>query len=152
MREILIAFTLGALLAGAGVFFYISWESQQFRTIFEGAEAARASTRAKQAYQHEEPAIAVWELRHLADLQTEELRKERVATNEIRAGLMMTRARLAKLYNQQGREAEAQTNANIAIRLLNEMAKTNPTVTNLATLLEHIQRSDAKAKQEPRYE
>src|SRR5215210_4029998 len=115
MREIFIAFILGALLAGSGVFLYMTNDSQQMLSTFEEAESARAAIRAKQAYQHEEPTIAIWELRHLADMQTDELRQEQVYTNEVRAALLMTRARLAKLYHEQGRESEAQTNAQIAI-------------------------------------
>src|SRR6267154_5291824 len=113
MREIVIALVLGALMAGVGVFWYMAKESQQTLSIFEGAEFARASSRAMQAYQHEEPAIAIWELRHLADMEAEQLRRERVTTNEVKVAMLITRARLAKLYLQQRLELEAQTNANI---------------------------------------
>ena len=151
MREIVIAFVVGGLIAGAAVFCYMAKESHQTLSVFEGTEHAHARSRAMQAYQHEEPAVAIWELRHLADLEAEELHQGTVYTNEARAALLMTRARLARLYHHEGREPEAQTNANLAILLLNELSPTNSTVTNLTTLLERLQRTDAQANQEPSY-
>jgi hypothetical protein len=148
MRELLVAFIVDAVLAGAGVFLFIARESQQTQSVFQGARSAYAMSRAMQAYQHEEPAVAVWELRHLADMQSEELRDERVHTNEVRAALLMTRARLAKLYHEQGREPEAQTNAQMAIAL----PGTNTTVTNLPSLLDRLRQTDAQSKKEPKYE
>ncbi len=152
MREVIISLFLGALLAGTGVFLYMSKKSEQTLEIFEGAESAHAESRAMQAYQHEDHAIAIWELRHLADRQAEEVRKERVYTNEARAALLMTRARLAKLYQEQGRESEAQTNAQIAVSMLSAFPGTNTTVTNLASLLERLRETDSRAKQLPKYE
>ena len=145
MREILIALFV-ALLAGVGVFLYMEKESDQTLKIFEGAESSRAYSRAMQAYQHEAPAIAIWELSHLAERLTEEVRQERVYTNEAKATLLMTRARLAKLYHERGKEHEAQTNAQIAISMLSAFRGTNTTVTNLASLLEHLRQSEALNK------
>ena len=152
MRETIIAFILGTLLAAAGVFVHMMKQEQKVLSIFKEGESARAAQRAKQAYQHEEPAIAIWELRHLVDVQTDKFRKEQVHTNEARAVLLITRARLAKLYHEQGREAEAQSNAQIAIKLLEAFSRTNNTVMNLPTLLEHLGRTDSRATKEPKYE
>jgi hypothetical protein len=152
MREIVFVLVFGVLLGGAAAFLYMSKESEQTLKNIEGAESARADSRAMQAYQHEDPAIAIWELRHLADRQAEEVRKERTYTNEAKAALLMTRARLAKLYHEQGREREAQTNAQIAISMLSAFPGTNATVTNLPSLLERLRQTDTQAKQQPRYE
>jgi len=146
------ALIFGALLGGTGVFFYISKKSERAIKIFEDAESAGATGRAMQAYQHEDPATAIWELRHLADREGERLRRERVYTNAAKAALLMTRARLAKLYYDQGKEPEAQTNAQIAISLLRGFPGNNTTATNLSSLLEFLRATDAKAKKEPKYE
>jgi hypothetical protein len=152
MRETFL-FLLGALLAGLGVFVYMAKDTQQALGIFEGAEYAQASSRTLQAYQHEPPAIAIWELRHLADIETEQLRVggRTYGTNGMRIALMITQSRLAKLYHEQAMEAEAQTNAAAAICLLNVASATNSTITNLTSLLERLERTDAQAKKEPRY-
>ena len=153
MRNIVFLLT-GALFAGAGVFIFMAKDTERALTLFQTAECARASSRAMQAYQHEEPGIAVWELHHLADIETEYLQRGGgdYGSNGMKSALMVTRSRLAKLYHQQGRKAEAQTNANAAIQLFSELAATNASVTNLESLLECLSRADAQAKREPRYE
>jgi hypothetical protein len=134
------------------MFFYTSKQSERTLKIFAGAESAGATRRAMQAYQHEDPAVAIWELRHLADREAEELRRERVYTNAATAALLMTRARLARLYHEQGKDPEAETNAQLAIALLRGFPGNNTTATNLDSLLEFLRATDAKAKKEPKYE
>ncbi len=146
------ALIFGALLGGMGVFLYMSKKSERTIKILENGESADATGRAMQAYQHEDPAIAIWELRHLADREAEQIRRERIYTNAAKAALLMTRARLARLYQKQGKEPEAQTNAQVAISLLREFPGNNTTATNLAGLLEFLRATDARAKQEPKYE
>jgi hypothetical protein len=152
MRDMIFALIFGALLGGTGAFLYMSKKSERAIKIFEAAESAGATDRAMQGYQHEDPAIAIWELRHLADREAEQLRRERVYTNAAKAALLMTRARLAKLYHEQGKEPEAQTNAQIAISLLRGFPGNNTTATNLSSLLDFVRATDAKAKKEPKYE
>ena len=152
MRDMIFALIFGALLGGTGLYLYMSKNSERTIGSFQTAESAGATGRAMQAYQHEEPAIAIWELRHLADREGEQLRREPVYTNAAKAELLMTRARLAKLYHEQGKELEAQTNAQIAIDLLRGFPGNNATATNLSSLLEFLRATDAKAKKEPKYE
>jgi hypothetical protein len=152
MRDMIFALIFGALLGGTGVFLYMSKKSERAIKVFEDAHSAVATGRAMQAYQHEDASIAIWELRHLADREAEQLRRERVYTNAAKTELLMTRARLAKLYRDQGKEPEAQTNAQIAISLLRELPGNNSTATNLSSLLEFLRATDAKAKKEPKYE
>jgi len=151
MRDMIFALIFGLLLGGTGVFLYMSKKSQRAINSFQAAESADATGRAMQAYQHEDPAIAIWELRHLADREAEQLRQELVYTNAAKAELLMTRARLARLYHEQGKEPEAQTNAQLAISLLREFPGNNATATNLSSLLEFLRATDAKAKKEPKY-
>ena len=151
MRDMIFALIFGLLLGGTGVFLYMSKKSQRAIHSFQAAESANATGRAMQAYQHEDPAIAIWELLHLADREAEQLRQELVYTNAAKAELLMTRARLARLYLEQGKELEAQTNAQLAISLLREFPGNNATATNLSSLLEFLRVTDAKAKKEPRY-
>lgn len=68
----------------------MSNQAEQTLKIFEGAESARAHNRALQAYQHEDHAIAIWELRHLAEIQAGEVRQQSVSTNESKAALVIT--------------------------------------------------------------
>lgn len=152
MRDMIFALIFGALLGGMGVFWYLSKKSERAINRFAAAESADATGRAMQAYQHEDPAIAIWELRHLAEREAEQLRQERVYTNAAKAALLMTRARLARLYHEQGKEPEAQTNAQIAISLLSGFPGNNATATNLSSLLEFLRATDAKAKKERKYE
>ena len=152
MRDMIFALIFGLLLGGIVMFAYVSKKFEQNLKIFESAESAGATSRAMQAYQHEDPAIAIWELRHLADIEGEHLRREGVYTNAAKAALLMTRARLAKLYHAQGKEPEAQTNAQIAISLLSGFPGNRTTATNLESLLEFLRATDDKAKKEPKYE
>lgn len=146
------ALVFGLLLGGIALFAYMSKKLERDLKVFEGAESAAATSRAMQAYQHEDPAIAIWELRHLADSEGEQLRREHVYTNAAKAALLMTRARLAKLYHAQGKDPEAQTNAQIAISLLAGFPGNRTTATNLESLLEFLRQTDDKAKKEPKYE
>jgi hypothetical protein len=152
MRDMIFALIFGVLLGGMAVFFYMSSQSERTVNNFAGAQSAGATSRAMQAYQHEDPAIAIWELRHLADREAEQLRRERVYTNAATAALLMTRARLARLYHEQGKDPEAQTNAQLAISLLRGFPGNNTTATNLESLLEFLRATDAKARKEPKYE
>ncbi len=152
MRDMTFALIFGVLLGAIGMFFYVSSRCERTLKIFEGSESATATSRAMQAYQHEDPAIAIWELRHLADREADELRRERVYTNSAKASLLMTKARLARLYHEQGKDPEAQTNAQTAISLLREFPGNNTTATNLESLLEFLRATDAKAKSEPKYQ
>ena len=152
MRDMIFALVFGALLGGMAVFLYMSNKSERTIKTLEGRESASATDRAMQAYQHEQPDIAIWELRHLADREAEQLRRERVYTNAAKAALLMTRTRLARLYHEQGKEPQAQTNAQLAISLLRGFPGNNTTATNLESLLEFLRATDAKAKKEPKYE
>jgi hypothetical protein len=151
MRKFIIGLILGALLAVFGMFFYMENLLEDTVKTLNEAEIAKAHSQAMQAYQHEAPNIAIWELRHLADIETDQLQHERVYTNEIRGSLIVTRARLAKLYHGEGLENEAQTNAQIAISLLKTYSG-KQTVTNLTSLLDHLQEADEQLKKEPKYE
>ncbi len=66
MRLTVFSFLAGALIAGVGVFYYMAKDSVDSAMLFALGDGATAHTRAMQAYQHEEPSIAIWELRHLA--------------------------------------------------------------------------------------
>ncbi len=145
------ALIFGVLLGGLCVFLFMSMQSERSIKTFEDVEAAAATRRAMEAYQHEDPVIAIWELRHLADREAEQFRHEHVYTNQAKAALLMTRARLARLYHQQGNEPAAQTNSEIAISLLREFPGNNSTATNLESLLEFLRLTDAKATKEPPY-
>lgn len=151
MRDMIFALIFGVLLGGLGVFLFMSMQSERTVKVLEGAAATSATRRAMQAYQHENPPIAIWELHHLADLEAEQVRRERVYTNEARAALLMTRARLARLYHEQGNDPAAQTNSQIAISLLRDFPGNNTTATNLESLLEFLRLTDAKATREPQY-
>lgn len=96
--------------------------------------------------------IAIWELRHLADVQAEELRAGRTDTNAAAAALLMTRARLAKIYQEQGRTAEAQTNAQLALKLLGGLPVPSRKITNMETLLENVRKTDLLMQKQPKYE
>ncbi len=145
------ALIFGVLLGGLCVFLFMSMQSERSIKTFENIESSAATRRAMQAYQHEDAAIAIWELRHLADREAEQIRHEHVYTNEAKASLLMTRARLARLYHQQGNDPAAQTNSEIAISLLRGFPGNNRTATNLQSLLEFLRLTDAKATKEPRY-
>lgn len=146
------ALIFGLLLGGIVTFVYLSKNFDRKLTALEDAKSTATTSRAMQAYQHEDPAIAIWELRHLADSEGEELRRETVYTNAAKAELLMTRARLAKLYHAQGRDPEAQTNAQIAISLLSGFPGNRTTATNLESLLKFVRETDDKAKKEPKYQ
>src|SRR5690349_21490881 len=152
MRDMIFALIFGVLLGGIVMFAYMSKKFEQNLKSLEGVESARAASRAMQAYQHEDPAIAIWELRHLAESEGEQLRRERIYTNAAKAALLMTRARLAKLYHARGKDPEAKTNAQIAISLLLGFPGNRTTATNLDSLLEFVRATDDKAKREPKYE
>src|SRR5690348_4553955 len=152
MRDMIFALIFGLLLGGIATFAYLSKIYEQRLKNLEAVESTVATSRAMQAYQNEEPAIAIWELRHLADLEAQQLHQEHVYTNAAKAALLMTRARLAKLYHAQGKEPEAQTNAQSAISLLRGFPGNRTTATNLESLLEFVRETDDKAKKESRYQ
>jgi spore cortex formation protein SpoVR/YcgB (stage V sporulation) len=154
MRELVIAFLLGALVAAGGAFWYEDRQTQDFAQalkLLKSGEYATAYTRAMAAYRQEEPSIAIWELNHLVALEQEDL-KLGLETNGAMAGLMLTHARLAKLYRQEGREAEARTNASEAITMMRGLPRPDTSVSNLTTLLVRLEEFDAREKQKRSHE
>ncbi|HLH52350.1 MAG TPA: hypothetical protein VKY92_01845 [Verrucomicrobiae bacterium] len=138
---------------GAAVW-YETRQTQDFAQalkLLKSGELATAYTRAMSAYRQEEPSIAIWELSHLVALEQENLELG-LETNGAVAGLMLTHARLAKLYHQEGREAEAQTNADEAISLMRKLPKPDAMVTKMAMLLIRLQSFDARDKQRRTHE
>ncbi len=149
MRNLLIGFLAGAVIVGGTAFWCEIKHTQEFGQalkLLKSGEEASAYTRAMSAYRDGDPSIAIWELTHLVALEKEELDLG-VQTNGPLAELMLTHARLAKLYHHQGREAEAQTNADEAICFMRKLPRPDTTVTNLATLLVRLQEFDAREKQ-----
>ena len=147
MHKILAALAAGTVIGGLAAWCYVTKEWEDVFPEFTRPEYDHAYKRAMQAYYQQEPRIAIWELAHLATLQEELLGRERVHTNELRASLVLTRARLARLYTQTDKQPEAATNAGIAIHLLSGFSGTNTLATNLPTLLEHLQRFDDRERQ-----
>lgn len=154
MRDLIIAFLLGALVAAGGAFWYEAKQREQFAQalkLLRSGEEATAYTRAMSAYRDEDPKIAIWELTHLVAIEKENLNLG-LETNGELAGLMLTHARLARLYHQEGREAEAQTNADEAMVLMGKLHKPDPAITNMATLLVRLRDFDDGEKQKRRHE
>lgn len=148
MRDLVIAFLLGTLIVAGGAFWYETKQSEDFAKalkLLKAGELATAYTRAMAAYRDEDPRIAIWELTHLIALEQEDL-KLGLETNGALAGLMLTHARLARLYHQQGREVEAQTNADEAISFMRKLPGPDTAVTNLAGLLARLQELDDREK------
>ena len=144
MREVVVAFLCGALVAARGAFWHEKEQSQKFSEalkLLKSGEFATAYSRAMAAYKHQEPSIAIWELSHLIALEQDEV-KSGFGTNGSLAGLMLTHARLAKLYHQEGREAEAITNADEAISYMRKLPRPDTTATNLPTLLVRLKEFD----------
>jgi|SRR5579862_3034414 len=149
MRELVIAFLSGALVAAGAAVWYETRQTQDFAQalkLLKSGEFATAYTRAMSAYRQEEPSIAIWELSHLVALEQENL-KLGLETNGAVAGLMLTHARLAKLYHQESREAEAGTNADKAIAFMRTLPRPDTSVTNLTALLLRLQEFDAREAQ-----
>jgi hypothetical protein len=149
MRELVIAFLLGALVAAGAAVWYETKQTQDFAQalkILKSGEYATAYTRAMSAYRKEQPGVAIWELSHLVALEQENL-KIGFETNEVLAGLMLTHARLAKLYHQEGQEDPAGTNANEAISIMRRLPRPDQTVTNLTTLLVRLEEFDGREPQ-----
>ncbi|SRR6266496_3951217 len=71
-----LSFLAGALIVGGGVFYFMLRISEESFALAAQRDCAAAQTRAMQAYLHEGPAVAIWELRQLADLQNESVRLE----------------------------------------------------------------------------
>ena len=146
MRDLLLAFFLGVLIAGGVAAWYEINQMNQVSNslkLLKSGEYAAAYTRAMSAYRQEQPAIAIWELTHLLQTEHDELElgiDRRASLTE----LMLTHARLAKLYQQQGQEAQAQTNAQQAISFMQQLPKPDTTVTNLPSLLARLQEFDAR--------
>lgn len=154
MRDLLLAFFLGAIIVGGAAFWYETRQRDEFSRalkLLKSEGYATAYVRAMAAYRDEEPTIAIWELTHLAALEQEEV-KLGVETKGASAGLMLTYARLAKLYHQQGHEAAAETNAAQAIFYMRTLPRPDTTVTNLPTLLARLQEFDAREKQRRNHE
>jgi hypothetical protein len=142
----------GALIASGGVWYLMQRESNKTAMMFAFGDGAKAQQRAMQAYQHEDPDVAIWELRHLAELKAEHLRRGLDSSRSLQMWLFLTHGRLAKLYRQKTRESNALIHAEMAIAAYKHVNPTNSTITNFTTLLEWIQKIDERATKETRYE
>ena len=101
MRDLFVAFLLGALVAAGGAFWHETRQTEEFRRalrLLKSGEEATAYSRAMAAYRQEEPSIAIWELNKLVSVEQENLNLN-LETNATRMGLMLTHARLAKLFS-----------------------------------------------------
>jgi hypothetical protein len=147
-----ISFLVGALIAGVGVFYYTAQDSVDSAMLFALGDGAKAHTRAMQAYQHEEPSVAIWELRHLADLQAEHLKHGMDSERNLQLQLFLTHGRLASLYQREGAPEHAHEHGEKAIAYYAQYSPTNQFATNMTSLLDLIQQFDARAKVESKHE
>jgi hypothetical protein len=152
MPVAIMSFIVGAMIAGAGVWYWMAHETEQTIGLLALGEASKNEARAMKAYQHEPSSVAIWEFRHLAEMQSEYLRRQVGDPLYLQFGLFLSHGRLAKLYHQQGREGDAQRHSEMAIAVYRQFSRTNSAITNLTRLLEALQKIDESAKQETRYE
>ena len=151
MPTAIVAFILGALIAGLGVWALMARDAARSFVLFALGDSVRAETRAIQAYQHEPPAVAIWELRHLADLQHEYAAR---GVDDGKTGLMhdvITHGRLAGLYRTIGDQSNTTIHANIAIQAFLRATKPGSPITNAEALLGWIQLLDQRTRPEGQY-
>ena len=146
------SFLAGALIAGLGVFYFMAKESGESAMLWVFGDSARAHARAMQAYQHENPDVAVWELRHLVEVLSDHLEHGVEGPRSMRLQLFLAHGRLARLYQKMGDLENAQQCAEEAIAYNRRYSPTNHVATNIVSVLNLIQEFDKRAKVEPRYE
>ena len=151
MREIVISFIIGALIGAGALIYYDSQSTATALQLLKLGEAATAETRALQAYQHEEPAIAIWEMRHLIDLLTEHLEIGADTPKSLQFQLFLAHGRLASLYARQHDDALCSVHADKALGFYRGSYPTNQIV-GVKGLLELIGQFDSRAQREPKYE
>lgn len=102
------SFLAGALIVGLGVFYVMARDAGRSAMLWAWGDGAQAHARAMQAYQHEEPGVAVWELRHLANLLSDHLELGVDGRRSLQLQLFLAHGRLAHLHHKMGKGLTAE--------------------------------------------
>ena len=139
---VLCSFLIGAVLGGLGIGIYYG-KTIGFTMSFMGLQSrAEWSERAHQAYKNEEPQIAIWALKNLAEVLQKDMDIHTNDKKTIQMDLLLTYGRLAKLYRIKKDEVRYKENILNALNLAHERSSEIKTEEEL---LEFLEKADSMA-------
>lgn len=142
----------GALIVGlaggwVGGTYQQAKSTQEAVQLFKTIELDNAEKRAKEAYAKQPPVVGIWELKHAADLLEEARQAQCEGAKSLQLKLFLVHARLARLYQVEGNQDEAQKHFQKAVRFYND-DHPNAKINDFQAMLERLQKFDEIAKTE----
>ena len=151
MKTVLIyiagAFIVGLTAGWVGGAYQQARSFQEAVRLFKAIELDNAEKRAKEAYAKEPAVVGIWELKYVIDLLEEARQARYEGSKSLQLKCFLTHARLARLYQMEGNQDEAQKHFRKAVRFYND-DHPNAKIDDFQVMLERLDKFDEIAKTE----